>query len=132
MALKTMISNITKARAEYEKQKAALGENAQKAIAEAFAEFIPAGHVLHWCQYTPYFNDGDACTFGVHDPYFDEAADEEAESNLDVYDGGDLPKPLRKLWDSIPEDMFESAFGDHVHVIVRSDGTYTVDEHSHD
>lgn len=44
---------------------------------EAFKEFFrqvfmehPELEDIRWRQYTPYFNDGDACVFGVYDPYF--------------------------------------------------------------
>ena len=28
-----------------------------------------------WTQYTPYFNDGDTCVFGIHNPWFRTPAD---------------------------------------------------------
>lgn len=134
MALSTMIENITKAREEYERTKAALGENAQKEICAALAEFIPEGQVLHWTQYTPYFNDGSPCEFSVHDCFLDEAATKDDEENLEPYEGTYIERgtDLRKLWDSLPDDMMLSAFGDHVRVLVRRDGTFTVGEHDHD
>ena len=45
----------------------------KKALKEFVKEFFDAtgGTVkaLRWRQYTPYFNDGDACEFHVHDAY---------------------------------------------------------------
>lgn len=55
-------------RAELE---AKLQEFGQEAFTEGFAPFFAANpHVdgVIWTQYTPYFNDGDACEFGVNDP----------------------------------------------------------------
>lgn len=67
MALKTIIENLTKARADYDRQLKEIGDNAAKAIAEYLAPNIPAGFCVGWNQYTPYFNDGEACTFRVGD-----------------------------------------------------------------
>lgn len=36
-----------------------------------------------WQQYTPYFNDGDPCEFGVHSPWFRTTEDDE---DADTYD----------------------------------------------
>jgi hypothetical protein len=45
-------------------------EQGQEALKEAFKEFFaahPEAEAVVWTQYTPYFNDGDACTFSVGD-----------------------------------------------------------------
>lgn len=149
MALKTMIANIAKARDNYEKAKAALGEDAQKAVAAEIAEVLPKGMRLQWTQYTPYFNDGDACTFGVRSAYvLPVAADEdvdEYEYGIEI-DGyvikryentiGGLQKDdlirIEEVWRQLPEDLLESAFGDHVQVVVMPDGAWKVDKHRHD
>lgn len=49
---------------------------AQDMLKETFKEFWklnPGIKVVRWTQYTPYFNDGDACVFGVNDVYFSNA-----------------------------------------------------------
>jgi hypothetical protein len=45
-----------------------------------------------WTQYTPYFNDGDRCVFGVYEPWFRTTADapgdgddDEADNDNDTY-----------------------------------------------
>jgi hypothetical protein len=41
----------------------------KEALKEAFVEFFdkhPEAKEILWTQYTPYFNDGDACTFSKH------------------------------------------------------------------
>ncbi len=43
-------------------------EQGKEALKEAFKEFFaahPEATKVVWTQYTPYFNDGDACTFSV-------------------------------------------------------------------
>lgn len=81
MALDTMIEKLVNARKAYDEQLAQLGENAAKEVAAYLSTNIPEGFCLEWTQYTPYFNDGDACTFRVNDAYiyprkFDEDGDE--------------------------------------------------------
>jgi hypothetical protein len=79
-----------------EKAKAALSET----FHTFFTEFPEVSHV-HWTQYTPHFNDGDPCTFSVHDVFthltnegrlsfgldpIDEDDDEEDYCEGDLYD----------------------------------------------
>lgn len=159
MALKTVIENLARARKEYEEQLASLGEDAQKGIGEAIAEVLPEGYGLSWTQYTPYFNDGDACVFSVNDPSLVKLGkpgedDEESEEDEDPEDGIDfygiarygqsdyyparegvtkeMLLAVQKVWDLLPEDMLEQVFGDHVRVLIRKDGSVDVSEYSHD
>lgn len=42
----------------------------REALHSAFADFlaaVPEAKAIVWAQYTPYFNDGDSCVFGVND-----------------------------------------------------------------
>ena len=41
-----------------------------KDITKEFFDKNPAITAIRWCQYTPYFNDGDTCVFGVNEPNF--------------------------------------------------------------
>ena len=177
MALKTMIENLNKARADYEAQLASIGENAQKAVAEFLSPLVPPGYAVTWRQYTPHFNDGDACTFSVHDPELAKLDDdgdtsegidfgtaierygkpdeiksymrndysygrgnneqvkvEYTEHGFPAIDGWSVEKleALGKAWGELPEDMLESAFGDHVSVAIKYDGTFDVSDYSHD
>ncbi|MFI2124761.1 hypothetical protein ACH45E_26790 [Streptomyces sp. NPDC020299] len=46
-----------------------------------------------WRQYTPYFNDGDPCTFGVHGTWVRTTADEDAdEDDLEMWGHRSLGK----------------------------------------
>jgi hypothetical protein len=76
-----MIENLTRARAEYDAQLAAIGEDAQKAVAKFFGSILPEGFAVQWSQYTPYFNDGDACTFSVCEPTVFRVADRKVEDD---------------------------------------------------
>lgn len=150
MALKTMIDNLTKAREEYEKQKKSLGEDAIKAMCESFSAFLDKGLYIEWEQYTPYFNDGDACTFSVNEPQLykhlcdDECDDNECDNVQEFYmplDHNECNefnldekkcRDLYKMFNSLPTDFFESVFGDHVKIRINHDGSYDVSESHHD
>lgn len=113
-----------------------------------------------WRQYTPYFNDGDPCTFRVSDLWFrtteDLARDEDDFDEDSFYvgwgkhptlggkgygdegytgDHEDTWNRCRALSDAVDTNAFDdvllSSFGDHCKVVVRRDGI-TVDEYSHD
>lgn len=100
-----------------------------------------------WTQYTPYFNDGDACYFRVNGI---EYCNGESEYDClflqkEIGDWGNRkpnpefnPKELEiykkfiEIHKSIPGDFYESLFGDHVMVTLHSDGRVEVDEYEHD
>ena len=69
MALKTMLEELSKAKREYDEQLKTIGTKLREDFAKEVAPLIPPGYQLEWTQYTPYFNDGEACTFGVNDFY---------------------------------------------------------------
>ena len=161
MALKTAIANLNAARKKYDDELAKLGSESAQAVAEILGEHIPPGFYVEWDQYTPYFNDGEACTFSVHDPYVIKTTTEEADSdgsrrregsvNLtsSYADKGDkwtqdlvegltkkAHKALAAAWGELPEDMLEAAFGDHAKIVIRKDAagviTHERSEREHD
>jgi hypothetical protein len=77
---------------EFTQQQERFQKVAQERLKEYFAEFWeknPAIKAIHWSQYAPYFNDGDPCTFSVHDPYFTNAEGDDLDdlSRWGEYDG---------------------------------------------
>lgn len=109
-----------------------------------------------WQQYTPYFNDGDACTFDVYDVIplpADEEVDEEFYEPTSFISEYLLPRkddenwgdhwnrvkahpmyePLAEACDlDIPEDVFEQVFGDHASITITRDGSVSVEECNHE
>lgn len=110
-----------------------------------------------WQQYTPYFNDGDACEFGVYG-FTVEVTDPPAEAESERYDydsdiehayfsawafhdyvnGVRTPNhpvhgPLMALDDASGhfENVLYDHFGDHAHVFATRDG-FTVETYEHD
>jgi hypothetical protein len=115
--------------------KAAMSE----ACAEVFAE-NPDLLAFRWAQYTPYFNDGDPCTFGTHDVYFkfsdtpDEAGDY-GDGFVDIW-RDEKREPLRKrvnsIMSTVGDDLLQELFEDHSQVTVHRDGRIEREEYSHD
>lgn len=99
---------------------------------------------IGWTQYTPFFNDGDTCEFGVND-LCATTVPEEVEENLyeweyDGYAGEsikerykDILPTLRELGSTLNSnsELLEEVFGDHVRVIVTKNGI-EVEEYDHD
>lgn len=60
------INELKKAKNEYDALMKSKGENAVRSAIRAFFDAYPEVKALRWHQYTPYFNDGDACYFGYY------------------------------------------------------------------
>jgi len=132
-------------------------EKSQKIFKEGFSAFfeqVPLIKAVSWTQYTPYFNDGEACVFSVGDVcfltekgledfiedgggYAEEYAAGDKSCYEEVYHVGltvedfDKIKDFKHFLSGIPEDVYEHIFGDHVYVIATKDG-FEVEEYSHD
>lgn len=126
----------------------------EEAVKELFDEY-PNLHAIRWEQYTPYFNDGESCVFGVGDARIKMKGQEETEDGGDYDDGFDdwsewsekyraeqkeepYPKGFKKaylavkeVFSAIPDEMMLAIFDDHVRVTATRDG-FEVDEYSHD
>lgn len=86
----------------YNTTKKSLEAQIQASIGGVFQEFFaknPEFKSAEWTQYTPYFNDGDSCSFGVNEisfvlqPAFYDA-ETRAQIESDDYDADELPNPL--------------------------------------
>jgi hypothetical protein len=134
-------------------------ETAQALFKETTKEFFdknPKVTAIVWTQYTPYFNDGDTCTFGVNEASFTNAPDPEnvrwgeyngdeetAEdgSEIFVYDCyGQAPEGVDKalcdkfsrlIQSSEMDSVMQAMFDDHVQVIATREG-FDVEEYDHD
>lgn len=83
------IVELTNTKEKLEKARQELEQKFQKEIGGIFKEFLnsqPSIHGFAWVQYTPYFNDGEECVFGVHDIYafYDNDVVREAFKNGDT------------------------------------------------
>lgn len=136
---------------EYNKTKKEFISKSQDVMKLAFKEFFEANPDINqvaWTQYTPYFNDGDVCEFGVSDIYFTLAKDEvdlgeadylgdedthysECSSGPDVKKHARAFKTFTDEIRQLPEDIYLNTFGDHVKVVANKDG-FDVQEYEHD
>ncbi len=132
-----------------EEARAEVKEAGKRAVGALFTAFF-AEHsdvtAIGWTQYTPHFNDGDACEFGLHGFHIATATnvgwaevsslseeDGDAAIFTDGYDTKDkkMKAALSLVERSADEDIFEAAFGDHVMVIAVREG-FHVSEYDHD
>lgn len=121
-------------------------------IKELMAEH-PKIAAVKWTQYTPYFNDGDPCVFGVNEADFrfvgaepkdgeDNDSSEEDDDEAGWFSSWSPPygfkgtaEAFQKAIGKVPDEMMLAAFGDHVRVTVTRDGdgvSVEVDEYEHD
>jgi hypothetical protein len=103
-----------------------------------------------WTQYTPYFNDGEECTFSVHEPVFvrknfdpGNLASCSYEYEDDQYDPVDWSsyrttddrhaEVCRNFWNFMEsnEGLLEDIFGNHVIVYLTADDAIA-EEYDHD
>lgn len=148
--------SIRQKTAALQEQIKALQAEAAEQIKPLLMQFIvdnPQVESVRWTQYTPYFNDGDTCEFGVNEPQFKFVSHEDGGDYEDGF--FDLPyqyDPSRDYYKSFCEacprelyvkcqalskelsgleDALKTLFGDHVRVIVTKDGV-EVEEYEHD
>ncbi len=114
-------------------------------MTKALFEKYPALESFSWRQYTPHFNDGDACEFSAHTSDLDfvwagkEYEDvgrwsvEHEEYGKEYRDAGVAPAFIEalNLMKPIDEDSLKEMFGDHCRVIARRNGV-EVEEYDHD
>ena len=88
-------------------------EKSKELMKEAFREFLEKYNDIvdniYWTQYTPHFNDGEACEFGVNDVYIllkndEDACDYEGSTISDKEDIRDLKKTIAEIeaWEKDP------------------------------
>jgi hypothetical protein len=144
------LKQIREMQAEVQKKIREIGQDGMREVfAEVFAQH-PDLEAVRWRQYTPYFNDGEACTFSVNDAYIKfkgypkDSEDEDCgdyEDGFDYYSSyrsEDYPVGFGKAYEAVQEvfriaddDIFLAIFGDHVAVTVSRAGI-KVDEYDHD
>lgn len=119
------------------KEKIALAADLEPFLIAEFEKLDPSKvNSVRWTQYTPGFNDGEPCMFGVRDMYYATSRDHNWEEDEDKEGDGRLPeadeKKLREwikkgyhkanepYWPhEIPKELFELAFGDGKAIIWR-------------
>jgi hypothetical protein len=141
-----MLEELKNVAAEAAKARADFIERTKEQLKPAFLSVLdahPCIKAFGWTQYTPYFNDGAPCEFRVNDVHAssaDERDDDIYGEGWEEFYGEAKEGFTQEAWDALKElqdiissagDAMESAFGDHVVVIVTREGV-TVDEYEHD
>lgn len=90
-------------------------------------EKYPELQSVSWTQYTPYFNDGDACTFGIGLV----TANFEPEQEEEWKDWCDVSRQVESLLEEIGEDTLNLVFGDGFEIKIGRDGSYEKDTYEH-
>lgn len=84
--LENVVKEFEKINTEFQNQKTQACEKfkaAFEAFMKDFFKLVPQVKQVHWDQYTPYFNDGDTCTFSVNEPYFSNYLHNSDEDDYD-------------------------------------------------
>jgi hypothetical protein len=129
-------------------------------LTKTIFEDHPKVNSFGWHQFTPYFNDGDTCTFSVNTDYIyinGESVDESDwinETKITNYGTWNREKrqyegrtevpnfnydkelvaacdEIREFLSNFDNDFFMSQFGDHAEITITSEGV-SVDEYEHD
>lgn len=69
-SIQSKLKEINEAQQNYKTVVQKHGAVLVKEIAEDIFESFPMVRAIQWVQYTPYFNDGEPCYFGIHRPAF--------------------------------------------------------------
>lgn len=146
---------INKAREDYQKLVREEGDKAMKDMLKQFFEKHKYAQAIGWTQYTPYFNDGDECVFGIGevrvrvdpeirsivDKYAGEEVEEWADADnlyeafIETYslEESELKNDMTAIQNTIwgNSDVMLEAFGDHAKVIATP-AEITVNFYDHD
>lgn len=157
-----MLENINNLISQYRIQVETLRNNLKQEMLSMFKELFlqtPELKAIKWVQYTPYFNDGDVCTFRVCNSVFTNAEGDDLENvhdyeytgekvNVWIYNSGyfdshdmihEYPNHLRDRFKMVEKlltspdmkDILLASFGDHAEVTVTAE-TIKVSEYQHD
>lgn len=152
--MSNVLDKITNELATFNEKKKALTEELRKEFPALFAPIFADSKRIEsfaWTQYTPYFNDGDECVFGVRqddleingeDEYDAEWRDWRAkypQYHEELKAAGEvdfaemaLIEQIQNVLHTVPDDFYKELFGDHVKVIVHKSGEIEVEEYEHD
>jgi hypothetical protein len=62
-----------------------------------------------WRQYTPYFNDGDTCEFGIYGVWVRTTADVDVEEDDEYYDSCDLDVDYHRSLGKVEREWYREA-----------------------
>ena len=124
------------------KQMQETGKEEFRKYSQQIFEKYPLLESFSWTQFTPYFNDGDTCYFGVNtEPglvYDGKKMNHygELEDDIEIEDElekkfNEISNEISKFIEAFDENDMEAMFGDHVEITVKKD-TVEIEEYDHD
>ncbi len=132
MSLKDQLADLQKQQIDLQKQINNTAKAVLKEDADAVFEKYPELKSFGWTQYTPLFNDGDACEFSadVSDVYIN-GKNEYDWSNKEKKIYKPIAKEISDFLYKIPEESLEDMFGDGVLVEItpKAMNTSEYDDH---
>lgn len=141
---------------EIENKKREMAKAIQADFSPLVSELLKESKVIEfirWNQYTPYFNDGDECTFSSNTDYLEVNGIDEYDDNQGaltvlrkrVYENGkwidnvnadpyeiSILEGVKSFLSSIPDEFYKDLFGDHMRVTVYKNGNIETEEYEHD
>jgi hypothetical protein len=140
---------------EYEEVIQNFGKEIFNSATKELFENNPKLTSFGWYQYTPYFNDGEECTFRVNrdyltlnrtgesldrcgvdywkDPKYNYTPPDPKDYNCDSIDELiSIVEGIDKVLDLFEDDDLSLMFGDHAEITVFRDGRIDIDSYDHD
>ena len=99
-----MIEQAMQLKKRYDKMVKGFKEEDFKGWFVEFFALYPFITTIRWVQYTPYFNDGDACVFGIQEPELELSASWVAANPGINLSGSGYPKMAQDEEDDEAED----------------------------
>lgn len=130
-----MSNNLKEKYTDFKKQveelRLKLQETGEEFLVEHFKKTFeenPKLETVSWSQYTPYFNDGEECTFSSNH----EWADIEGEGlKYDSPEYNKIKDDIREFLSQFDNDLLKHMFGDHVKIVITKEGI-SIEEYDHD
>lgn len=152
--MQTMRDKMQQMKKEYEEVIQKFGKEIFNSATKELFENNPKLTSFAWVQYTPYFNDGDTCTFRVNrdcltinrsdefldwwgmdrwkDPEYEYTPDPKDYECDSVDELISIVKGISEFLDLFEDDDLEMLFGDHAEITIFRDGQIGIDSYDHD
>lgn len=119
---------------KYKETKKIMMEELRQAFTEeskALFDEIPQMGSFSFTAYTPYFNDGDECTYSVNTDYPDLYDLEGNHMSYELREKLGTTEKVSDFLNAFPEEFYKDVFGDHIQVTV-SKNKIEVSEYDHE
>lgn len=142
--MSTTIQNLMAKKKQWLEEMKAQGAGALKEVFVEFFKEHPTCEGVRWTQYTPFWNDGEPCTFSVNDfnlKMQDSPPDAGDHEDGFEYDYGPRARTnpelkaafvtVKRIEREVDNEFFHLTFGDHAQVTATRTG-FEVEEYDHE